>query len=131
MKFPLLHSLVFLLIITGVARPGCSVREQGQNEIILAIDSHDGARILNAILGETETKDIYVADEQMAINIAVKAWISIYGNEQIESERPYIASLKKGIWTVHGSLPKDMDGGVALAKIRQKDGKVLKIIHGK
>jgi len=63
MKFPLLHSLVFLLIITGVARPGCSVREQGQNEITLAIDSHDGARILNAMLGETETKDIYVADE--------------------------------------------------------------------
>ncbi|MCC7308099.1 MAG: hypothetical protein IT173_11075 [Acidobacteria bacterium] len=46
----------------------------------------------------------FVEDEQAAIDIAVKVWIPIYGQEHIESEKPYEAKLKNGIWEVSGSL---------------------------
>ena len=68
---------------------------------------------------------------QTAIDIAVKEWIPIYGEEKIEVEKPYHANLKNGIWTVTGSLPEGWDGGVAEAQISQEDGKILRIIHGK
>jgi hypothetical protein len=73
----------------------------------------------------------YVKDEQAAIDIALKTWIPVYGKEAIDGETPYIAGLKNGVWHVQGSLPKGWDGGVAEAWISQKDGRVIKFIHGK
>lgn len=81
----------------------------------------------------------FVENEHAAIDIAVIAWIPIYGKEHIESEKPYEAKLKNGIWEVSGSIPgtsevKDpsqLVGGAAFAKIRQKDGKVVFITHYK
>ena len=72
-----------------------------------------------------------VKDEQAAIDIALKTWIPVYGKETIDNERPYVAELKGGVWHVHGSLPKEWVGGVAEAWISQKDGKVIRYIHGK
>jgi hypothetical protein len=74
----------------------------------------------------------YVPDKKTAIAIAVAAWIPIYGKEMIEKEKPYKATLKDGVWTVTGSLPKpNMVGGTAQAQISQETGCILKIIHGK
>ena len=72
-----------------------------------------------------------VETESEAVEIAVNAWIPIYGSKQIEEEKPYHASLKNGIWTVEGSLPEGWVGGVAIARISQKNGKVLETGHGK
>lgn len=71
----------------------------------------------------------YVPDEQTAISIAVAVWTPIYGKEQIESEKPYKASLREGVWTVTGSLPEGYDGGTAIAEIAQESGCILRIIH--
>ena len=71
----------------------------------------------------------YVPDEQTAIAIAVAVWNPIYGKEQIETEKPYHASLRGGVWTVTGSLPEGWDGGTAIAEIAQNDGRVLRVIH--
>jgi beta-lactamase class A len=73
----------------------------------------------------------YVADEQTAISIAVAVWIPIYGKKQIESEKPYKAALKNGVWTVTGSLPEGWVGGTAEAFIAQDDGRILRIMHYK
>lgn len=72
----------------------------------------------------------YVPDAAAAIRIAVIVWEPIYGKKEIASERPFHAELRRGIWYVHGSLPSGFLGGVAEAKIRQSDGKVLHIFHG-
>jgi len=71
-----------------------------------------------------------VVDSETAIAIAVQAWVPVYGKNQIEREKPYTAELKKGIWTVEGSLPYNTPGGVAMALIDQKDGHVIKLMHG-
>jgi len=86
---------------------------------------------LSPIPSLTEIRMGPVKDEADAIRIALDAWIPIYGRQEIENEKPYVAKLKNGIWTVEGSLPEGMDGGVAIARIAQKDGKVLETGHGK
>ena len=74
----------------------------------------------------------YVPDAKTAIRIAVAVWSPIYGEKQIQSEKPFHASLKHGVWTVTGSLPsRAMAGGTALVDISKKDGRVLFVMHGK
>jgi hypothetical protein len=73
----------------------------------------------------------YVPDQETAIKIAVAVWSPIYGKEKIEKEKPYKATLTKGIWYVNGSLPKDWIGGVAEAEIAKDDGRIIRISHGK
>lgn len=73
----------------------------------------------------------YVPDEQTAIRIAVAIWEPIYGHKQSESQKPYRARLKDGVWIVEGSLPKGWIGGVALAEIWKEDGRILRVSHGK
>ena len=77
-----------------------------------------------------EPKAGLVPDEQTAIRIAVAIWEPIYGKESISRERPYRAVLSNGIWTVTGSLPQNMVGGVAVAEISQADARVLRVSHG-
>jgi hypothetical protein len=84
---------------------------------------------------------VAVPDEATAVKIAEKALAKVYGEKKIESERPFKAILRDGIWHVGGTLYcKDEHGnvitgrcvgGVAMAQIRQSDGRVLKTGHTK
>lgn len=73
----------------------------------------------------------YVPDEETAIKIAAAALGPIYGKKKIDSEKPFRAALKDGVWTVTGSLPKGSAGGTAMARISQETGCILEINHGK
>lgn len=83
-----------------------------------------------------------VPDERTAIRIAVAAWSPIYGEKRIQWGKPYHATLRDGVWTVRGSIPKPpfpycwipralMFGGVAEADISQKDGRIIRVFHTK
>jgi hypothetical protein len=82
-----------------------------------------------------------VPDEATAVTLAENALAKVYGKKKIGSERPFRATLTKGIWHVGGTLYcKDKQGnvitnacvgGVAMADIRQSDGRVLKMGHTK
>jgi NTF2 fold immunity protein len=120
---------VLLIIMSVLSQLGCSKIDQ--KEVAQNVANLEKTSITqNNASTNAETKFGYVPDEKAAIEIAVKAWVPIYGKEKIENEKPYHASLKNGIWKVTGSLPEGSDGGVAEATISQKDGRVLKIIHG-
>lgn len=74
----------------------------------------------------------FVPDAKTAIRIAVAVWSPIYGEKDIQAEKPFQAKLNRGIWTVTGSSPRGFRvGGVAEAEISKKDGRVLMVIHGK
>jgi NTF2 fold immunity protein len=73
----------------------------------------------------------YVPDAATAIKIAVAVWEPIYGRKQIQSQKPFRATLRDGVWTVYGCLPPNTPGGVAEADISKKDGRVLRVIHSK
>ncbi|MBX7170889.1 MAG: YbbC/YhhH family protein [Pyrinomonadaceae bacterium] len=118
----IIFSLLFLI--------GCGNSEKkGVAQNITNLENSQSNQ--NNVSTNLETKFGYVPDEKTAIEIALKVWIPIYGKETIANEKPYHAILKNGVWTVSGSLPEDWDGGVASVQITQKDGKILKIIHGK
>jgi len=73
----------------------------------------------------------FVPDSGTAVRIAVAVWIPIYGASQIRSEQPYVATLKDGVWTVTGTLPRQYNlGGVAMARISKRDGRILFVLHG-
>jgi hypothetical protein len=76
----------------------------------------------------------YVPDAATAIRIAVAVWSPIYGEKQIDSEKPYVASLKDKVWTVVGTFHcpavHHCVDGVALAEISKQDGTILRVIHG-
>ena len=74
----------------------------------------------------------FVPDSGTAVRIAVAVWIPIYGASQIRSEQPYVATLKDGVWTVTGTLPRQYNlGGVAMARISKRDGRILFVLHGR
>jgi hypothetical protein len=82
----------------------------------------------------------FVPDSKTAIAIAEAVLIPVYGKEHIESERPFNASLKDGVWTVGGTLrcpdgkggfTTDCDGGVAVVKIARHNSRILYMMHGK
>jgi hypothetical protein len=76
-------------------------------------------------------KNGFVPTAEVAIRIAVAIWEPIYGADQISKEKPYRATLAGGVWTVQGSLPPTVVGGVAFVQILQADGRILRAIHGK
>ena len=73
----------------------------------------------------------YVPDAQTAIKIAEAVLAPIYGEEHIQNERPFRATLKNGIWVVTGTLPKNLLGGTAVASISKDTGCVLGVTHYK
>jgi hypothetical protein len=84
-----------------------------------------------------------VPDATTALSIAEPALIKVYGKRKIDYERPLTATLENGIWSVYGTLccPDSKgqrncevgrcDGSMAEVKLRQSDGKILPISHGK
>ena len=51
---------------------------------------------------------------------------------KIAEQEPYKATLAEGVWTVEGTLPKRYKkGGVAVAEISKRDGRILRVVHGK
>ena len=73
----------------------------------------------------------FVPDSSTAVRIAEAVWIPIYGEEQIARERPFSATLRNGVWTVGGSLPKGQAGGVAVAEISKRTGRIIRVSHGR
>lgn len=73
----------------------------------------------------------FVPDSITAVRIAVAVWSPIYGEAQIRGEQPYRARLRDSIWVVEGSLPPRTPGGVAVAEIARRDGRILRVSHGR
>jgi hypothetical protein len=89
---------------------------------------------------QSASTPVKVPDAATAVKLAEKVLANVYGKKKIEGEKPFEASLSGGIWHVGGTLYCGKDrsfkgvqcvGGVAMADIRQSDGRVLKTGHGK
>ncbi|HET7584740.1 MAG TPA: YbbC/YhhH family protein [Gemmatimonadaceae bacterium] len=76
----------------------------------------------------------FVPDARTAVRIAVAVWSPIYGEDHIAGEAPYQATLHDSVWTVEGTLhcggPVCL-GGVAEAEIARRDGRILRVSHGR
>ena len=75
-------------------------------------------------------KSGFVPNKTTAIKIAEAIWLPIYG-ERIYKKKPYAVKLENGVWIIEGTLPTNSKGGVPYIEIQKKDGKILKVMHGK
>lgn len=78
----------------------------------------------------------YVPNEATAKIIAETVWSSIYGKDQIDSQKPFKAELIDGIWHMEGSLEKGRQGltvigGVAKMQISKQTGEIVRVSHSK
>jgi hypothetical protein len=77
----------------------------------------------------------FVPDSVTAIKIADAILVPIYSERDIAKERPLHAKLVGDVWSVEGTLPCGTEGacigGVAVSEISKKDGRVLRVSHGK
>jgi hypothetical protein len=77
----------------------------------------------------------YVPDSVTAIKIAEAVLVPIYSEREIAKERPFHAKLVGDVWTVEGTLScaskDDCFGGVAVVEISKRDGRILRVSHGK
>ena len=78
-------------------------------------------------------KNGFVPDKQTAIRIAEAVWIPIYGRARVQMQKPFLASLAGGVWTVSGTVKRvkgrPFVGGVAYIEIAKSDGRVLRVTH--
>lgn len=87
-----------------------------------ALDDKTGKQIL---------VDKVIPDEATAIAVAEPILFKIYGRDQIIGEKPYTISSVDGYWMLSGSLAKGYLGGVFFIILSAKDGRVIKLTHGK
>lgn len=73
----------------------------------------------------------FIPNQVTATRVAEAILIPIYGQEQIESERPFSAQLEGSTWKVEGHLAPGVDGGVAEVWLDKRDGRILRVSHGK
>lgn len=73
----------------------------------------------------------FVPDEATAVRVAEAVLIPIYSQTKVESERPFTAKLTGNVWTVTGHLPPGVDGGVGEVRIDKRNGRILRVTHGK
>ena len=95
----------------------------------------------STVLGQGINPDKgFVPDSKTAVRITEAVLIPVYGEKKIESERPFNAELKDGIWTVSGTLrcsdgnggtTTQCVGGTAVVKIAKADGRILLMAHYK
>ena len=121
-----------LLILVAVLLP---VTFFGQNYKNRAVIGEDSARqTIKNILGENISKlssDTLIRDKETAISIAEIILFKTYNKALITSERPYECYLIDGYWFLRGTLPKTFTGDVFELLMSAKDGRVIKMVHGK
>jgi len=93
------------------------------------------------VFGQGSTpKEGYVPNSDTAAQIAEAVLIPVYGRGKIESERPFKAELKDGVWTVSGTLHCSDGkggtttvcvGGTAVVQISKADARILSMRHYK
>jgi NTF2 fold immunity protein len=75
--------------------------------------------------------DTLIKDKETAIAVAEPILFKIYGKKNITDQKPYECYLLDVYWYICGTLPKGWRGGVFEIIISSKDGKIIKLIHGK
>jgi hypothetical protein len=72
-----------------------------------------------------------VPDAKTALKIANVILLSIYGESEVEYNKPFAAILRKGVWTIGGmGYQPGMDGGDMEIDISKADGRILRIYAG-
>ena len=75
-------------------------------------------------------KEGFVPNAETAVKVGEAVLIPVYGENQINAERPFKATLQGSVWTVEGTLScGHCNGGTAVVKISKTSGQILFMTH--
>jgi hypothetical protein len=118
--------LLYLLILMPLF---CSAQEKSANR-----DSYLRELVKNSLRNKITKQilvDKIVPDKETAVAVAESILFRIYGKAQIIGEKPYNVDLVNDYWILSGTLPEGYLGGTFLIILSAKDGRVIKLTHGK
>ncbi|SHM49242.1 YbbC/YhhH family protein [Flavobacterium chilense] len=78
-----------------------------------------------------DNKKLLIKNNETAIKIAEPILFGIYGEDQIEDQKPYEIHLIDNYYVINGTLMWGEQGGTFLIIIDGRNAKVLKITHYK
>ena len=76
-------------------------------------------------------KEGFIPTAEVAFRVAEPILNEIYGEENIEEQKPFSVNLENDIWILEGYIEPGVKGGVAYMEIRKSNGEILKVYHGK
>ena len=122
---------IILLIILQVSLSSCG---QGSRTIL---GEESARKVLEQSLTDktqhniVDNKRQIIPDSVTAIGVAEKILFRTYGQANIENQRPYEIYRIKNYWSISGTLPQDALGGTFLIIMDSRDGRIIRITHGK
>lgn len=115
--------VIFLFSCTNNKRTGVS-NENFSSDYVKSELNH--ALIKNEVI-----PDKVISDSETAVKVAEVFLFKIYGEQNIIKQKSYAVNYINEYYVINGTLPKQMKGGTFLIIINSKDGKVIKLTHGK
>ncbi|MFL9834611.1 NTF2 fold immunity protein [Chryseobacterium terrae] len=89
------------------------------------------SELKSAIIKNEILVEKVIPDSQTAVNVAESILFKIYGKENITKQKPYDVNFIDDYYVINGTLSRYKMGGTFLIIINSKDGKVIKLTHGK
>lgn len=77
------------------------------------------------------SENIIIKNQDILIKIIEPILFDIYGNKNIEKQKPYEINDFENHYVVNGTLEKNKKGGTFLIIIDKRNCQILKITHGK
>jgi len=121
-----------LLILAALVLPLSFWGQNYKNRVIVGEDS--ARQIIRASLDDSSSKlspDTLIRDKDVAISIAEQLLFKRYGKALISGEKPYECYLIDGYWFLRGTLPKSYTGDIFELIMSAKNGRVIKMTHGR
>ena len=119
------------LIVVIIISPIVFFGQNFKNRNIIGEDS--ARRVVKNSLADAGQaySDTLIKNSESAISIAETILVNLYGKALISSEKPFECYLIDGYWYLRGTLPKNYTGSVFEMIMSAKDGRVVKLTHGK
>ncbi|MCH5717767.1 NTF2 fold immunity protein [Niabella hibiscisoli] len=79
-----------------------------------------------------DNKSVFLKDSSTVLKLAEAILFSVYGEALIVKQKPYKLYHPKNYWIITGTLPGNvMFAGVFYIAIDDRNGKIVRLVHGK
>lgn len=127
-RYLVFQPILILLLFTGCVNSNSDIRREGESKKENQIES---SLVDSTVHNYVDKKRILIKDSETAIKVIEPILFSIYGEEEIKSQKPYSHRFVDNQWHISGSLRDDYIGGVFLIVIDARNCEILRITHGK
>ena len=119
---------LFTLILSACSLQSSERTILGKSYAERELKSALAEKIQHNVINDTT---VIIKDSLTAINVTEPVLFSIYGKENITTQRPYEVYFIENFWIVKGTLPKGYNGGTFLIILDARNNRIIRVTHGK